>query len=80
MPVQDFNNFEFSFSLYNKNDVLISGPSPNLPTSITAETGYYIMTDLSNPISASFEKIVRLLLELILSLTHYLVLILIMKL
>ena len=56
MPVQDFNNFEFSFSLYNKNDVLISGPSPNLPTSITAETGYYIMTDLSNPISASFEK------------------------
>ena len=55
-PVQDYMNFEYSFSLYDKNDLLISGPSTTLNTTITAENGDYIMVDISNPISEAFGK------------------------
>ena len=55
-PVQDYLNFEYSFSLYDKNDLLISGPSTTLNTTITAENGDYIIVDISNPISEAFGK------------------------
>ena len=36
--VQDFNDFEFNFSLYDNNDVLLSGPTADdLDPKITAE-------------------------------------------
>ena len=51
--VQDFNDFEFNFSLYDNNDTLISGPSDSLDPKITAENGYYIITEISNPLSTA---------------------------
>ena len=55
-PVQDFNNFEYVFTLYDKTDTVISTglPADELPPTITAETGDYIIIDLTNPISAGY--------------------------
>jgi gliding motility-associated-like protein len=55
-PVQDFNNFEYTFTLYDKTDTIISTglPADELPPTITAETGDYIIIDLTNPISADY--------------------------
>ncbi|MDA8588836.1 T9SS type B sorting domain-containing protein [Flavobacteriaceae bacterium] len=55
-PVQDFNNFEYVFTLYDKTGSVISTglPADELPTTITAETGDYIIIDLTNPISAGY--------------------------
>ena len=55
-PVQDFNNFEYVFTLYDKTDTVISTglPADKLPPTITAETGDYIIIDLTNPISAGY--------------------------
>ena len=50
--VQDFNEFEFNFSLYDNNDVLISGPAISIDPKISAENGYYIISEISNPKSA----------------------------
>ena len=64
-PVQDYNNFEYVFTLYDKTDTVISTglPANELPSTITAETGDYIIVDLTNPISAGYglicEKQVR---------------------
>ena len=49
--VQDFNDFEFNFSLYDNNDVLLSGPTNTLDSKISAEDGYYIISEISNPLS-----------------------------
>ncbi|MGY8949996.1 MAG: T9SS type B sorting domain-containing protein, partial [Flavobacteriales bacterium] len=53
---QDFNNFEYVFTLYDKTDTVISTglPADELPPTITAETGDYIIVDLTNPISAGY--------------------------
>ena len=55
-PVQDFNNFEYTFTLYDKTDTVISTglPANDLPPTITAETGDYIIVDLLNPVSKSY--------------------------
>jgi gliding motility-associated-like protein len=55
-PVQDYNNFEYVFTLYDKTDNVISTglPADELPPTITAETGDYIIIDLTNPISAGY--------------------------
>ncbi|MDC1336819.1 hypothetical protein N8263_03945, partial [Flavobacteriaceae bacterium] len=45
--VQDFNEFEFNFSLYDNNDVLISGPAISIDPKISAENGYYIISEIS---------------------------------
>ena len=64
-PVQDFNNFEYTFTLYDKTDTVISTglPANDLPPTITAETGDYIIVDLLNPVSKSYgvdcEKSIR---------------------
>ena len=52
--VQDFNDFEFNFSLYDNNDVLISGPAKSIDPKISAENGYYIISEISNPLSTAF--------------------------
>ncbi|MDC0654770.1 T9SS type B sorting domain-containing protein [bacterium] len=52
--VQDFNEFEFNFSLYDNNDVLISGPANSIDPKISAENGYYIISEISNPLSTAF--------------------------
>ena len=52
--VQDFNEFEFNFSLYDNNDVLISGPAKSIDPKISAENGYYIISEISNPLSTAF--------------------------
>ena len=52
--VQDFNDFEFNFSIYDNNDVLISGPAKSIDTKISAENGYYIISEISNPLSTAF--------------------------
>jgi gliding motility-associated-like protein len=52
--VQDFNEFEFNFSLYDNNDVLISGPANSIDPKISVENGYYIISEISNPISTAF--------------------------
>jgi len=49
--VQDFNDFEFNFSLYDNNDVLLSGPANTLDSKISAKDGYYIISEISNPLS-----------------------------
>jgi gliding motility-associated-like protein len=53
---QDFNNFEYVFTLYDKTDTVISTglPADELPPTITAESGDYIIVDLINPISAGY--------------------------
>ena len=53
---QDFNNFEYVFTIYDKTDTVISTglPADELPPTITAETGDYIIVDLINPISAGY--------------------------
>ncbi len=55
-PVQDFNNFEYTFTLFDKTDTVISTglPANELPPTITAETGDYIIVDLLNPVSKSY--------------------------
>ncbi|MDA7779684.1 T9SS type B sorting domain-containing protein, partial [Flavobacteriaceae bacterium] len=56
LPVQEFNNFEYVFTLYDKTDTVISTglPADELPPTITAETGDYIIVDLTNPVSAGY--------------------------
>jgi hypothetical protein len=51
--VQDYNDFEFDFSLYDNNDVLISGPTNTLDPKISAKNGYYIISEISNPLSSN---------------------------
>ena len=50
--IQDFNDFEFNFSLFDSNDNLIFGPSNTLDAKITAKDGYYIISNIVNPLSA----------------------------
>ena len=52
--VQDFNDFEFNFSLYDNNDILLSGPANTLDPKISAKDGYYIISEISNPLSNEF--------------------------
>jgi hypothetical protein len=43
--IQDHNDFEFSFSLFDNNDNLITGPTNTIDSTIIAEDGYYIISE-----------------------------------
>ena len=47
--IQDHNDFEFSFSLFDNNDNLITGPTNTIDSTIIAEDGYYIISEIINP-------------------------------
>jgi gliding motility-associated-like protein len=51
--IQDHNDFEFSFSLFDNNDNLITGPTNTIDSTIIAEDGYYIISEIINPSSAN---------------------------
>ena len=53
--IQDYDDFEFNFSLYDNNDVLVSGPTNTLDPKVSAKNGYYIISEISNPLSTALE-------------------------